>query len=94
MTSLDAMLPEYFPDHTLDVVTIRCVRQRPLARYDAEPGVVIVVTGKKNLEVLVCQIFGMQNTIKPVFAQQPVRSGKSSRQLRQRVLHGPWRDVH
>jgi hypothetical protein len=44
--------------------------------------------------VLVCHICSLQDTIKSIFAQQPVRSGKYSRWTRRRVLHGPWHDVH
>jgi hypothetical protein len=94
MVSLDSVLPEHFADYPFDAVAVRCMRQRSLARHDAKPGIIVSVADKKHLKVPVRQTFGMQGAIKSVFAQQPVRSGKSSRRTRRRVLHDPWRGVH
>lgn len=88
------MLPERLANNPLDAVTIRCMWQRTFARDYTEPGIANGVAGKKYLEVLVCHICSLQDTIKSIFAQQPVRSGKYSRWTRRRVLHGPWHDVH
>jgi len=93
---LDVVLSKSFPNNPFKTIPVHCARQNFLAGDYSKPGVAIAVANKKNLDVFIRDIFGVNYTVKVIFAQQSVYSGKLGRcdYTRRRVLHGLWRDGH
>lgn len=85
------MPPKSLPDSTLNAISIRCAGQYSFACYYSKTSIAFVVADKKNLEVLVRKVSGIQNMAEPILAQQPVRSAENRREFKLRVLHDPWR---
>ena len=90
----DAMLPKYIPDDSFDIISVCCTGNDFFGRNNSKPSIFSVIAYKKNFELPVGYVFGMNNMAKSIFTQQSVRGGKIGRYARPRVLHDPWRDVH
>jgi len=54
---------------------------------------VFFILSKKNLEIFIQDVFCMNDSVKTVFAQQPVRGCKFRIDAKQQALHDPVRDV-
>lgn len=68
-----------FPYDSFYAVPVYSVGKGLLASDDSEPGIILVVAGKKDLEVLVRDVFCLDYTVKTVCAQQSVRRSDSVR---------------
>lgn len=90
----DAVLAKRLPDDSFYAVSVNSPGKRFFSCHYSKPGVFLAVTHKKNLEVPIGNAFGTDDMVKTVFAQQPVRGAKLGRRTKQRVWHGPLRDVH